>query len=230
MSLDLVLFDLDDTLCDYAGARLGRLRTAFGRAFAAHTDGGIDRARLDELVAASIAEAPHGADHFPAFLARHGLTDPKAADEARRWFSEHRFLGLQLFPDAIRLLGLARADGARRVGLITNGPADVQRAKIDLLELWTHVDFAIISGEFGVEKPDPAIFREALRLGEVSAEDAVFIGDSPDYDMAGARAVGIRTVWMNLAGLFWPAEAGPPPDAVIRGLGELEAVLAAAAR
>ena len=231
MTLSLVLFDLDDTLCDYSGARDGRLRTAFGQAFAARAGGGIDDAALDRLVVESIATQPHGSDHFPALLARHGLTDPSLAEEASRWYGRNRFLGLELFPDAIRLLGLARAEGARRVGLITNGPAEVQRAKIDLLELWTHVDFAIISGEFGSEKPDPAIFREALRLGGARAEEAIYIGDSPQLDVAGARAVGIRTVWVNPRGLPWPArEAGPPPDAVIRGLGELEAVLASAAR
>lgn len=229
MTLALVLFDLDDTLCDYSRARVGRLRIAFGEAFAA--SGGIDEAALDELVAESITIQPHGADHFPALLARHGLADPSLADAARRWYGQNRFLGLELFPDAIRLLGVARGEGARKVGLITNGPADVQRAKIDLLELWTHVDFAIISGEFGAEKPDPAIFREALRLGGARAEDAIYIGDSPQLDVAGARAVGIRTVWVNPHGLPWPAEdAGPPPDAVIRGLGELERILATETR
>lgn len=218
-----MLFDLDDTLCDYAAARAGRLRAAFGRAFVG--SGGIDGARLDELVAASIAEAPHGGDHFPAFLARHGLDDREAAEAARRWFSENRFLGLALFPEAIRLLGLARAQGTRRVGLITNGPAEIQRAKIDLLELWAHVDFAVISGEFGSEKPDPAIFREALRLGEAKAAGAVYVGDSPDLDVAGARAVGIQTVWVNRDGLPWPTEAGAPPDHEVRGVRELEAVL-----
>ena len=233
MSLHLVLFDLDDTLCDYGTARDGRLRAAFRRAFAA--SGGIDDGRLDELVTASIAEAPHGGDHFPAFLARHGLDDAEAAEGARRWFSENRFLGLELFPDAVRLLGLARGvqtwdgqtrqEGGRRVGLVTNGPAEVQRAKIDLLELWGHVDFAVISGELGAEKPDPAIFREALRLGGAPAEETVYVGDSPHLDVVGARSIGIRTVWVNAGGDAWPADLGAPPDAVIRGVGDLEGVL-----
>jgi len=228
VTLSLVLFDLDDTLCDYAGARAGRLRAAFAQAFAG--GGGIDGERLDALVSASIAVAPHGGDHFPALLARHGLDDPEAADAARRWFSENRFRGLTLFPDAVRLLGLARGvqtvgAGARRVGLITNGPAEVQWAKIELLGLWAHVDFAVVSGELGVEKPDPAIFREALRLGEAAAGEAIYVGDSPHLDVAGARSVGIRAVWVNPGKLPWPVEAGPPPDHEIRGLGELEAVL-----
>ena len=243
MTLALVLFDLDDTLCDYGAARDGRLRAAFRRAFAA--SGGIDDGRLDELVAASIAEAPHGGDHFPALLARHGLDDAEAAEGARRWFSENRFLGLELFPDAVRLLGLARGvpthgvqtrgaetrgAGARRVGLVTNGPAEVQRAKIDLLELWGHVDFAVISGELGAEKPDPAIFREALRLGGARAAETVYVGDSPHLDVVGARSVGIRTVWVNAGGDAWPADLGAPPDAVVRHVGELEGVLDALAR
>ena len=77
--------------------------------------------------------------------------------------------------------------GVRGVGLVTNGPADVQRDKIDLLGLWPEIDFAVISGEVGVEKPDPAIFREALRAGNATAADAIYIGDSPEFDMDGAR-------------------------------------------
>ena len=46
--------------------------------------------------------------------------------------------------------------------MITNGPADVQSAKIDLLGLRPYFDFCLISGEFGFWKPDRQIFLEAL--------------------------------------------------------------------
>src|SRR3954466_769158 len=76
----LVLFDLDDTLCDYSGARYSRLCGAFGQAFhAADADPGD----LDAIVAASIAIHPHGSDHFGTLLARHGVEDPELHREAR---------------------------------------------------------------------------------------------------------------------------------------------------
>jgi putative hydrolase of the HAD superfamily len=110
--------------------------------------------------------------------------------------------------------------------VITNGPADVQRAKIELLGVSDLVDFSLISGELGVAKPDAAIFREALERAGVDAAEAIFIGDSVEHDMAGARAAGIPAVWMNRRGLVWP-EPGWKPCREIRSLHEAQALLGA---
>ena len=101
--------------------------------------------------------------------------------------------------------------------MITNGPADVQSAKIDLLGLRPYFDFCLISGEFGIWKPDRAIFQEALALGRAASQQAVMIGDSAEHDMAGAEGAGIPTIWMNRHDLPWPAEI-PAPSFVARDL------------
>ena len=122
---ELVLFDLDDTLCDYAGARVGRLRIAFE--LAEEQSGRQLTAPLDEIVQESIRIHPHGVDHFSAMLARYGIDDPAAVDTAVAWYVSHRFHGLRLFPDAIETLEVVRsAKAGRRLGLITNGPAEGQ--------------------------------------------------------------------------------------------------------
>jgi putative hydrolase of the HAD superfamily len=223
MTFDLVLFDVDDTLCDYAGARVLRLRHAFTSALATRKPDIAEPVDLECLIAESIAIHPHGTDHFPDLLRRYGVDDPAAIVAARQWYQTNRFLGLQLFPDAVHTLARARAHG-RAVGLVTNGPADVQRAKLDLLGLRAHVDFALISGEFGVAKPDPAIFHEALRLAGACAADALYIGDSPEFDVTGARAAGIRSVWMNRTGSPWD-HAEPPPDYEVPDLTSLHPLL-----
>jgi HAD superfamily hydrolase (TIGR01549 family) len=204
----LILFDLDDTLCDYGGARTGRLRGALGNALAA---AGIVDADIEAIIAESIEIHPHGSDHFPELLARHGVSDAELAQEARRWYHSNRFLGLNLFTDARAVLREVRAlDGVRATGLVTNGPAEVQHAKISLLGLEAEIDFAVISGEVGVEKPDPAIFEIALERGGASAGEAIYIGDSPEYDIEGARNAGIPSVWMNRTGTPWPLETPEP--------------------
>jgi HAD superfamily hydrolase (TIGR01549 family) len=219
----LVLFDLDDTLCDYSGARTGRLRTAYGDAFAA---GGVSNVDLDAVIAESLEIHPHGCHHFPDLLARHGMTDAEVAQRAQRWYLGNRFRGLALFSDAQALLARVRElPGVRAIGLITNGPADVQRDKIDLLGLWPEIDFAVISGEIGVEKPDPAIFQEALRRGDAKSADAIYIGDSPEFDMEGARAAGIRRIWMNRTGTLWCLES-PAPEIETRTLSDIPEILA----
>lgn len=206
---DLVLFDLDDTLCDYAGARVGRLRIAFE--LAEEQSGRRLTAPVDEIVQESIQIQPHGVDHFPEMLARYGIDDAAAVQGAVAWFVSHRFHGLQLFPDAIETLNAVRAAKPdRRLGLVTNGPAEVQTAKIELLGLLPYFDFALISGVFGFWKPDRQIFEEALSLGAAQASETVMIGDSPEHDMAGAEAAGIPTIWIDHGVRLWPAELPPP--------------------
>lgn len=220
---DLVLFDLDDTLCDYGGARVGRLRIAFG--LAEETAGRPLDAPIDEIVTESIRIQPHGVDHFPTLLADYGIDDSAAIEAATSWYVTNRFHGLQLYPDAIETLRVVRdAMPDRRIGMITNGPAEVQSAKIELLGIRPYFDFCLISGEFGFWKPDRQIFVEALTLGASTPDRAVMIGDSPEHDIAGAEAVGIPTIWMNRHHLMWPEEI-PAPTHTARDLSDVRKLL-----
>jgi len=219
----LVLFDLDDTLCDYAGARAGRLRIAFSAAFR-HLGDEASTIDVDHLIAESIATHPHASDHFATLLGRYGVDDPDVIRTSRAWYHANRFFGLRLFGGALELLDAVRAAvPGRRLGLVTNGPAEVQRDKIALLDVRPAVDFVLISGEFGCAKPEPAIFAEALRLGKAEASNAIMIGDSPEFDIAGARAAGIPAVWIDRTGGNWPGAAPPPPT--VRSFVELATML-----
>jgi putative hydrolase of the HAD superfamily len=53
----------------------------------------------------------------------------------------------------------------------------------------------------------------------VAAADAMYIGDSPEHDMAGAQAAGLISVWINRRQRAWPG--GPPPDYEITDLRQL---------
>ena len=68
---------------------------------------------------------------------------------------------------------------------------------IDRLGLGERVDAAVLSCEVGLAKPDPRIFRAALERLRVAPGEAVMIGDSPRADVEGARAVGIRPLWIH---------------------------------
>ncbi|MBS7662510.1 HAD family hydrolase [Pseudomonas lalucatii] len=105
-----------------------------------------------------------------------------------------------------------------QLGVITNGNADVRR-----LGLADYFQFALCAEELGVGKPDPKPFREALARAGVAAEHAVHVGDHPSDDIAGAQAAGLRAIWFNPQGKAWEAQA--PADAEIRSLAELPALL-----
>jgi putative hydrolase of the HAD superfamily len=221
-----ILFDLDDTLCDYFAARQARLRIALqmGRDGGTQPRPGVD---IERMIEESVRIHPHGADHFVELLASFGIDDPEGARAGAEWYRRNRFHRLSLFPETVSVLEalghltLPGGETVRRpLGIVTNGPTEVQRAKLELLGVEDFVDFAIISEEFGAAKPDPEIFREAVRRCAAEPEDVIFVGDSPEFDIAGARGAGIRQVWVNRRGMPWD-HATPAPIHEIASLDEL---------
>jgi putative hydrolase of the HAD superfamily len=99
-------------------------------------------------------------------------------------------------------------------GVVTNGPA-FQRDKLVALGLDKLAGCVLISSEFGEAKPEPEIFKEALRRLHGKPETSLFVGDSPAADIEGARKVGMDTAWMSL-GRRWPAELRPPTHSLTR--------------
>jgi HAD superfamily hydrolase (TIGR01549 family) len=109
------------------------------------------------------------------------------------------------------------------LGLVTNGAPSLQRAKLAGTTLAPYFNAIVISGEIGVPKPDPAIFRAALdRLG-FGPREAAMVGDSRPRDIAGARATGMRAI--QIVRDEFDEGPGPEPDVRISRLTELRSVL-----
>ncbi|MDY0406388.1 HAD family hydrolase [Virgibacillus sp. 179-BFC.A HS] len=82
--------------------------------------------------------------------------------------------------------------------LLTNGSPDLQRAKLRLSpELSGYFDAIVISGDFGIGKPDTSIFRHALSKLGVAKENAIMVGDNLKTDILGANRIGMRNVRIN---------------------------------
>jgi 2-haloalkanoic acid dehalogenase type II len=111
-----------------------------------------------------------------------------------------------------------------RLGIVTNGPADSQHHKFEHTGLARYFELFLSSGEAGVHKPDPEIFRIALERLDVSPKEAVFIGDHLDLDVIGAQRAGMKAIWYSGAGKR-PDDPFIVPDATIRRLEELPAAL-----
>lgn len=126
----------------------------------------------------------------------------------------------RLAPDAIAVLGTL-AD-RYPLGLITNGPSDAQRAVVEALSLAPYFRWLLVSGDadLGVRKPDPGIFRRALQRAGCPPETALYVGDSPANDIAGAASAGLHTCWLNPSGQPLP-QGAPRPDLQIASLREL---------
>ena len=129
------------------------------------------------------------------------VDDPAAAGPMAEWPHVEAVAGAQL------ALGELRA-GDRLLIVATNADmsdAAAVRAALARVQLDVLVDDVVSSRDVGVRKPDPAFFRAALAraaaLGYVVAPaEAVMVGDSFDNDVAGAKAAGLRAVWLDREG------------------------------
>ncbi len=114
--------------------------------------------------------------------------------------------------------------GKYKLGLVSNFA--IPECVLKLLE--THgldrlFDVIVVSGAINKRKPSPEIFESTLRALGVSASETVFVGDTVDADIGGAKAVGMKTVYIERR-VQKEAEQ-VCPDQTIKSLSELSMAL-----
>jgi HAD superfamily hydrolase (TIGR01549 family) len=82
----------------------------------------------------------------------------------------------------------------------------------------------IISGAVNKRKPHQDIFKRALDMINIKADEAVFVGDTIEADVEGAKAAGMKAIYIERR-TQKPSEKYNP-DSTIKRLSELPAVLA----
>lgn len=190
-----VFFDVDDTLVDYALVARKAFHAALG--FEADYDNWL---ALDTYVRFDRGELDFETmrtTRMTDYLAGAGMNADAVELEARRFAALQE--SFTLFDDVRPCLTQLR-DAGLLLGLITNNDGPHQRHKLSLVELSDSFDVVIISGEIGVAKPVPAIFRYACDAVGVTAAEAVHVGDRLDFDAIGARDAGLYGVWLDRAG------------------------------
>jgi putative hydrolase of the HAD superfamily len=104
-------------------------------------------------------------------------------------------LAFRPYPEAPGVLAELGELGIARV-VVSNWDISLRNV-LERTGLAPLLDGVVISAEVGVAKPDPAIFARALTVAGVGADEALHVGDTPDADVAGARAAGIRAVLLD---------------------------------
>lgn len=227
MSVQLLTFDLDDTLwpgrCVFMRAeeRLWEFLEQQAPGIAEHFDA---RARV-EVRQQVLADAPHLAHQLSKLrrqfiselLRQYGHTDAgQLAEAAYQVFLAARHQ-VRYFDDVHDTLACLR----RRYTLaaLSNGNANVARLGLD-----KYFAFHLNAESVGSAKPAPDMYQEALQRAGVSAPAAVHVGDHPHHDVLGADAVGMATVWLNRDGNPWELQQ-VAPTWEIRSLRQLTDIL-----
>lgn len=227
-----ILIDLDDTLLDDSsnvdacwtgacaaagprlpGAGLRRLRAAIDRQSSwfwsdpkRHRAGRLDLRRTTRAI-------------LEQAFAGLGIDDIDLAHEIAETYRDLREERSALFPGAEEALDRLRAEGVR-LGMMTNGAAAPQRAKIERFGLGRYFDHIVIEGEFGAGKPDRRVFETLLSALGVAPQDAWAVGDNLEFDVLAPMQLGLHGIWVDVrnAGLDGRPDR---PHRVVRAFTEI---------
>jgi len=201
-----VLFDLDDTLLDRAPT-FEQYIASFRQRYANNLDACDDKFLRECILEADSVGYRLRAEMAQYLIDRLPWRDRPSVDELVASYRADFLAAARLSAGTIELLDLLH-DRSIKTGVITNGETAVQRNKLERLGLAKRMDAIVVSAEFGSKKPDPAIFRFALDQLGVKPNEAWFIGDHPDFDIAAAEAVGMTAFWIARM-TPWPSGRAP---------------------
>lgn len=225
MKYEALLFDIDDTLLDFAVAEeraLSRMLPAFGLDVpgAAACYRACNDACWRALERGEMSQEELRYRRFADFLrAMDSPLDPVTVGDS---YMNSLSRESVLLPGALETLQLLAPHAP--IAAVTNGIAFIQHGRIDGSPIAPFLSILVISEELGVAKPDPGILYEALRqLGGIAPDRALFVGDSLTSDIACARNAGVDACWVNPKGLARSRDL--PIRYEVRSVRELPALL-----
>lgn len=230
-----VLFDLDNTLVDFlrmkrmASAEAARAMVAAGARF--EFDEGEAGHRLYEHYLEHGIESD---DAFQRFLESH--------NQARLAYGQHvqdkvlaagihtylRAKDLFLTPYAgVRRTLVELVRRQLRLGVVTDAPRLKGWQRLVQLGLADFFEVVVTVDDAGGRKPDPAPFKAAVDALGLKPSEVLFVGDWPERDIAGAKAVGLHTAFARYGRPHQDGTHGA--DVELESIGEVLSVLDAAA-
>ncbi|MBN3298441.1 NANP phosphatase, partial [Amia calva] len=231
--LKAILFDLDNTLIDTAGA--GKIAIETVKDFMkgkldddTHIDEICERFQCKLLHEAS---SPGGTPiddvrtrHWAQAIQEVGSTCPSGlAAQCYRLWKSTRLRQLHIPPACRQLLRELRR--SYKLLLLTNGEAQTQREKVAAARCRALFDAVVLCGEHGEEKPAASVFLHSCGLLGVRPSECVMVGDSLDTDIQGGVNAGLRaTVWISAADCP-PSGCPVQPHHTIPSVLQLPAVL-----
>lgn len=218
--LKAVVFDLDDTL--YPEKEF--VKSGF-RAVAswAELNLGID-SNIGERQLISYYENGIRGDTFNRWLASHNLLSNDLVKEMIKIYREH-IPSISPFPEVKEVLGELKKKFL--LGIVSDGYIEVQKKKLNALEIENFFDAVIFSDEWGKKnwKPSSKPFEIISEKLGIPSDQCMYVADNPIKDFFGAKKIGMYTIQIVRPGGEYSTRLPPSvkhkPNLTITSLEEL---------
>lgn len=226
MELKAILFDLDNTLLDFMRMKRMASDAAARAMIAAGADFGFESEEAGDILFGSYLADIEGDHVFERFLQEHHqqklslnqhMVD-KITAAAVNAYLEAKRIHLEPYPTVRRTLVELTRRGFK-MGVVTDAPRFKAYQRLDTAGLTDFFDFVLTSTDHGATKDTERPFREALDVLQLPPQSVLMVGDWPERDIDGAKAMGMKTAWAQ----YGRPHDGEPENAdfVIKRFAEL---------
>lgn len=194
--LKVILFDLDDTLYN----EIEYIKSGFYK-IAEFLQNKVEKEKTFNMLMEAFKTGKQPINYV---LENCNIEEPQILDKCLQIYQNQK-PDIVLSNQVKNLLELLRTQEFR-IGLITDGRPNGQRAKIEALGLEEYMDEIIITDELGgilFRKPNDIAFRIMKYRFDVEYEEMIYIGDNIRKDFIAPKALGMRWIWYyNSEGIY----------------------------
>lgn len=201
MKYKQIIFDVDDTLIDFAATEDYALRTLFRlhnwkltpeiqKQF--HT---YNQALWRQLEQEKITIDELNEKTFRDFVKRiygETINGKKVMDEYHSYFGETH----KLLPGVEDTLRFAQKKGYK-LTVFSNGDNFMQHHRLQLAEIEDYFDLIVTSDQAHYSKPSEHAFDYFFSRAEIGPTETIFFGDGLQSDILGSEKYGVDSVWYN---------------------------------
>ncbi|MCK4330248.1 HAD family hydrolase [candidate division WOR-3 bacterium] len=229
-NLKVVLFDIDDTLFDRRKAQKEILHLIIEEYDDIFTGIGEEMITDAFFQSDSLAEQEFNEDTSTdvfrkrrslRFLKTLGLSEKLAEEITTMYIKSYYTVGSQVRDAKYVVENLAEKF---KLGVVSNGFPDVQYQKLKTIGIRHLFHCIVLSGEVCIMKPAPEIFWMANNSLDNKPEECLYVGDSYNIDIIGAKKARMYTCWFNPDGLYH-LDINTKPDYEIKKLNEILQIL-----
>lgn len=204
IAIKYIIFDLDDTLCDYQKAKENAkyLISKYLQKYEIepnlfwHHYSLIEPLLFRQFTSSNITKDEYRVRRFSDVLKIFNEDSQELSPKLNHIYMQEANHNIELFDDVMPFFYILKLKEIKAV-ILTNGPSDGQRNKFESLKLSQYIEEIYISEEIGFSKPNQQAFKLVLQNINSRSSQTLMIGDSIEDDILGAEQVGMKAILID---------------------------------